>query len=362
MKLLLLEFAKFVSILSIWIGSIQILRFRIQESIYTSLLYLCFGISQLYLILLVQGIFENGVGVFTAVHVPLLFFLGPLIYLYIQTVLDSPSPSRFSSKTFRNFIPGFIYLLILLAYHSGLFPKENFYGIVSLQNRGNFRIVLFLSNVSILIYILFSFLQILIRIKIRSLLEKRKIFALFILAFSLIAVILSLLSILEIYRTLQISSMIASFIVFIVHSTGQIYPELTEYLRSEAQNPQHRRTYLQGKDPNEIAKILDKIMEIDRIYRNENLRIADVAKVSGLSTHQLSEYLNNTLKTPFNRWINLFRIREAKQILLQDPKRTVLTIALEVGFNSLTTFHRVFLEEEKISPNQFRKSILKEKT
>nr|WP_232371618.1 helix-turn-helix domain-containing protein [Leptospira ainazelensis] len=360
--MILLEFAKFVSILSIWIGSIQLLKFRIRESIYTSLLYLCFGFSQLYLILLIQGVFKNEIGVFTAVHVPLLFFLGPLLYLYIQGILDPRPLPRFSPKVFWNFIPGFFYFLILLVYQTEFFPKENFYGIVSLQNRGNFRIVLSLSNISIIIYILFSFFQILIRFKIGSLLEKRKIFALSILGISLISVILSLLSILEIYRTLQYSSLIASFVVFIVHSTGQLYPKLTEYLRSEAQNPEHRRTYLHGKDPKEIAKILDRIMEIDRVYRNENLRIADVAKISGLSTHQLSEYLNDTLKNSFNRWINLFRIREAKQILIQDPKRTVLTIALEVGFNSLTTFHRVFLEEEKVTPNQFRKSILKEKT
>jgi len=76
----------------------------------------------------------------------------------------------------------------------------------------------------------------------------------------------------------------------------------------------------------------------------------------GATEHRVSEVLNQHLKTSFYDFVNGRRIAEAKLILQQDGERTVLDIALEVGFNSKSTFYTAFKKVTGQSPAAFRRS------
>jgi AraC-like DNA-binding protein len=58
--------------------------------------------------------------------------------------------------------------------------------------------------------------------------------------------------------------------------------------------------------------------------------------------------------------VNRQRIRDAMNELLRQPDRPVLEIALEVGFNSKSTFNAAFRQHAGTTPTQFRHTRLKE--
>ncbi|PJZ53466.1 helix-turn-helix domain-containing protein [Leptospira adleri] len=57
----------------------------------------------------------------------------------------------------------------------------------------------------------------------------------------------------------------------------------------------------------------------------------------------------------FHVFVSGFRIEEAKQMLLEEKDRSVLSIGLAVGFNSYSAFLRSFIKSEGITPKKFRK-------
>ncbi|AJR13506.1 helix-turn-helix domain-containing protein [Leptospira interrogans] len=118
------------------------------------------------------------------------------------------------------------------------------------------------------------------------------------------------------------------------------------------------RNILQNIDLERVEFKLNEFLA-QKNYKDEEIRLPDFAAAIGLSTHQASYYLNKRLKTSFNDFINFNRIEEAKRLILIGNSRfTLLDIAFESGFNSITTFHRACLKFTGCSPKMLRKKIL----
>jgi AraC-like DNA-binding protein len=64
----------------------------------------------------------------------------------------------------------------------------------------------------------------------------------------------------------------------------------------------------------------------------------------------------------FNTFINDFRIREAMNLMEENPDRNLLSIAFEVGFNSKSVFYDAFSRKTGLSPARYRKQLLSKKS
>lgn len=107
----------------------------------------------------------------------------------------------------------------------------------------------------------------------------------------------------------------------------------------------------------ERLKKLGYMMDIEKIYRDENISLQSMAEKLSLSPHQLSQLLNENLNKNFWDFINTYRVEEAKRLLI-DPKRAhqkILTIAFDVGFNTKASFNQVFKRYTGMTPSQYRK-------
>ena len=74
--------------------------------------------------------------------------------------------------------------------------------------------------------------------------------------------------------------------------------------------------------------------------------------------HYVSQVISQDLRTSFYELVNRHRIAEAKRLLHADPDETVLSIAMNVGFNSKSAFHAAFRRCTGITPSEFRQSRL----
>jgi len=140
-----------------------------------------------------------------------------------------------------------------------------------------------------------------------------------------------------------------------VYLVTQRHPDYNKLLKSEAMKARYERSRIKGLDVKEIIQRLYEIMEEEKAFADEELSLPDLAKELNISTHQLSEILNEHIQKNFNTFVNEFRVKEAQKLLLEEPDRSVLSIGVAVGFNSNTTFCTVFSKMTGMSPKQYRK-------
>lgn len=104
-----------------------------------------------------------------------------------------------------------------------------------------------------------------------------------------------------------------------------------------------------------FAERMYLLFEKEHVYLNPRLRLSELAMLLGTNRTYLSQYFNQNCESTFYDFVNDYRIHHAKQ-LLHSTDDTLETIAMNSGFNSLSTFRRAFVQREGMSPIEFRAS------
>ena len=106
---------------------------------------------------------------------------------------------------------------------------------------------------------------------------------------------------------------------------------------------------------------LEYLMKEELLYLNPYLKLSDIIKQTEIPQKTISAVLNQHLHKSFNEYINSYRVEHFKSRLLEDnvEKFTITGIAFECGFNSQATFQRAFKAHTNQSPSEFRKEHLK---
>jgi AraC-like DNA-binding protein len=105
------------------------------------------------------------------------------------------------------------------------------------------------------------------------------------------------------------------------------------------------------------AAELKQVMISSKPYLNPKLTIHDLAQSVQIPPHQLSKIIINEFKCNFFEFVNSYRIQEFKDKAFSKEFRnlTILAIALECGFNSKSSFNRIFKDSTGITPGDFLK-------
>ena len=114
---------------------------------------------------------------------------------------------------------------------------------------------------------------------------------------------------------------------------------------------------LKNADCDRLVNKLKNLLGKEKIYRDENLSLAMLAEQLEVTPHQASELINTQFKMGFSRLVREYRVEEAKRQLRDEPKASVLSIGLAVGFSSQSNFYTAFREITGETPGQFRKKI-----
>ena len=146
-----------------------------------------------------------------------------------------------------------------------------------------------------------------------------------------------------------------------------IYPEhvfnsgevLSEEIHTNIQTAQHPPSL--DEEIRHKALWLKKQIEENLLYLDPDLSLKSLADTLNIHPNLASKIVNEGLKLTFSDCINQFRV-QAVMNKLHDPKfdkTTFLAIAFDCGFNSKTTFNRVFKKQIGQTPLQYRKNLPK---
>lgn len=112
-------------------------------------------------------------------------------------------------------------------------------------------------------------------------------------------------------------------------------------------------------DPKLIVGIKTLLID-DKKYLTHHLKMIDIANDLGVSEYKISQTIRYHFSAPnFNHFINSFRIKHAQELFSQASTNhwTVLVIALESGFSSVTSFNRAFKAKVGCAPAEYRRAL-----
>ncbi len=107
---------------------------------------------------------------------------------------------------------------------------------------------------------------------------------------------------------------------------------------------------------NGYYKELCFLLENEKIYKDPDISLGKIAARLDISITYLSQLINKISGVNFSDFINEYRVRES-QNLLTHPNYSgypILSIGLESGFNSKSTFYAAFKKHTGVTPSVYR--------
>jgi len=314
------------------------------------------------------------------------FLFGPLHMIYVGELTDSHL--KFARMHWYHFVPFLIYKLYNL--QAFFLTREELYAIfVQIeQDQKPFHIILFsilisIIGVSYILIALVVFKRYSVKIQnIYASLDKVNLnwlrfftyAALFVWSIVLIENLLSVSGV-NMEPFYAVVPVFTSIFVYAIGYLGmyktEIFeqPEVLRNLRQaheiEAQrqifrsDKKYEKSGLTEDKAAESLKKLQEMMEHDRLYLNPDLTLNDLSDKLDISNHNLSEILNMQLNQNFFDFINQYRVNEVKRHLEDKSKDhlTLLSIALDAGFNSKSGFNLVFKKFMDLTPSEYRQKV-----
>jgi AraC-like DNA-binding protein len=337
------------------VGMILSNRKKVKNKIFFGL-FLAFSLMIFYFFLYESGFVET-FPYLSAAFIPGLFLIGPMVFFLACYAADSTY--QLTGRVAPHFIPAGVSLLAALLFIK-LFGRED---VSVYYNFFSNRLILalgFAGDISFTIYLILAVKKLVtghlwnfhaLRREPASL-TSMLIFDIFL--FAGITDILSLIT--GKYVFLQLSVFLVSAAVIVLFILNLVYPNFEHAIGDAVTRERERRSYLSKVDQEALRKVLEKLLQKQELYREDNLSLGRLASMAHVTSHQLSEFINQHYGKNFSQFINEFRIEKAKELLLDIPEFTILAIAYEVGFKSKSSFNDAFLKITGTTPSEFKKN------
>ncbi|MBC6995126.1 AraC family transcriptional regulator [Neolewinella lacunae] len=129
----------------------------------------------------------------------------------------------------------------------------------------------------------------------------------------------------------------------------------SKLLSSEIPAPKSTAETLEDEDLEPWKQRVRDLMEREKLYENPTLTLSDVAGRLGVTSKQVSGIINQGFRQNFNDFVNTYRVAAVRERFArgEHERFTILSIALACGFNSKTTFNRVFKQFMARTPVQY---------
>ena len=110
---------------------------------------------------------------------------------------------------------------------------------------------------------------------------------------------------------------------------------------------------------NAIAEKLSQVMTKEQLYKNPQLTVSLLSEAIDTKPYLVTKTLAVVFQTKFSDYVNELRFEALKKLLAQpeNSKFTLLSLALEAGFNSKASFNRTVQKLTGKSPKHLKSGI-----
>jgi len=113
---------------------------------------------------------------------------------------------------------------------------------------------------------------------------------------------------------------------------------------------------LELKKLEEIAERVRTAMVREELYKNPELSLHSFAESLGLKPYLVSKSLSEVFDKRFNDFVNEYRVKEVQKLLgdAKNSKYTLLSLAMDAGFNSKSSFNRAIKKHLGVMPSELK--------
>ena len=291
----------------------------------------------------------------------ILFLFGPILYSYIRRVFNQ---AKISGKVkILHFIPSLVFLISL----APLFLAQGYDMFGVYERLSNYyQATEFAAIIQLLTYFYFSF-QIIKEAQTNNTMRKkivrqvsffRNIFVLL----TVIVIIWLMSATVNLIRPPSFDLYLVYHLVWagmaiIIYVIG--YISMTDYSLIEIPKDSNKHNDKNGGVSNELELIVHT-MEESEAYIRADITLQKFSDLCQLTPHEVSRILNEEAKMNFSEFVNKYRVNAFIQSLAANGHQnfTLLSLAMEVGFSSKTTFNNAFKRFTGITPSQYINSEL----
>lgn len=268
------------------------------------------------------------------------YFIGPTLYFYVSTALN---------KTNRLRRPAWIHMAALLLpplVLGVIFPYVEYPQLWG-------RYIWHLINLQLTIYILATTYELRFTLKklfssIRP--EKHERWPLIIFTGNLIVCLANVISLFTTYilGSLSFSLVFYTSLFILISNDKKLFSFKNTGKKLSSTEQETAQTFI---------KKLENVMREERLYQQQNLKMAEVASALGMSPHQLSRLVNDHLGKSFSQVISEYWVAETCRLLKSQPHHTLEAIGYDAGFSSKSTFFTTFKKVTGQTPAQYQQSL-----
>ena len=120
--------------------------------------------------------------------------------------------------------------------------------------------------------------------------------------------------------------------------------------------PKYAHSSLKPEEANRIEEELRHLMLKEKLFMDSELTIESLASKLKTSRHHVSQVLNEKLNKTYADYVADLRLDEARSRLSNpvNNRFTIAAIALDSGFNSVSSFNELFKKRYQTTPSKFR--------
>ena len=173
-------------------------------------------------------------------------------------------------------------------------------------------------------------------------------------------------------RTLQTGYAFATFFIYYLgyfglkqghisnlgHSAQPVQPAIE--VPDEIEPPtKYQKSGLKKEEAEAYVDALVDYVETKKPYLQSRLSIQDIATAINIPQNHLSQIINEHLGQTFYDFVNQYRVEEFKRRVAHPQYKnfTLISVALDCGFNSKSSFNRIFKKVEGSTPSTYVKAI-----
>ena len=152
-----------------------------------------------------------------------------------------------------------------------------------------------------------------------------------------------------------INTLICSAMVFLIAFRLVLNPEVL----TPNFDKKYKSSSLTDQDLEMHVAQLIHVMENQKLYTEPELKLNEVADQLGITSHALSQIINEKFGKSFVDFVNEFRVNEFKKRVasVNGEKTNMLSIAMEVGFNSKSAFNAAFKKITNQTPSDYKRGL-----